>query len=241
MKTAWTVIASAAGVALLATGCSSGSDDPGVARLDDTDATVAIAGADFGSAEDQALAFAQCMRDNGVDFPDPTVDPDGAPNFEGAFGRGQDGGFDPQDTSFQDAMTACGDLMEGLSVGPGSRDFDSEAMNEALYAYTQCLRDEGLDVGDITLGGGFGTGHPPIGAAPGGDTAGATGAPSVDQGDQPAPPADGVRGGGFESTDRFATQLGQDPTDPAWIAANDTCQPALGEAMTSVGVPGAAG
>ncbi len=240
MKTAWKVIAGSAGVALLTTGCSSGSDEPGIAQLDETSATAAVAGAEFGSAEDQALAFAQCMRDNGVDFPDPTVDADGAPNFDGAFGRGQDGGFDPQDTSFQDAMTACGDLMEGLSVGPGSRDVDSDAMNEALYAYTQCLRGEGLDVGDITLDGGFGGGQGP-GGAPGGDAAGATLAPFPNDGDQPSPPADGVRGGGFDSTDRFATRLDQDPEDLAWIAANEVCQPALGEAMTSAGVPGAAG
>ncbi|PKQ17880.1 MAG: hypothetical protein CVT68_06220 [Actinobacteria bacterium HGW-Actinobacteria-8] len=240
MNSAWKVIAGAAGVALLATSCSSGSDEPGVARLEGTDATVAIAGTDFGSAEDQALAFAQCMRDNGVEFPDPTVDADGSPSFEGAFGRGQEGGFDPQDTSFQEAMTACDDLMEGLSVGPGNRDFDSDAMNEALYAYTQCLRDEGLDVGDITLGGGFGGGQDPGGALAG-DAGGATPAPLPNDGDQPGSPADGVQGGGFDSTDRFATPLGQDPEDPAWIAANQTCQPALTEAMTSVGVPGAAG
>lgn len=237
MKTAWTVIAGAAGVALLATGCSSGSDEPGVAQLDGTDATGATAAADLGSAEDQALAFAQCMRDNGVDFPDPTVDADGNPSFEGAFGRGQEGGFDPQDTSFQDAMTACGDLMEGLSMGAGDGGFDSGAMNETFYAYTQCLRDEGLDVGDITLDGGFGGGQGPGGAAAGD----ATLAPFPSDGDQPGPPADGVQGGGFDSTDRFATQLGQDPEDPAWIAANEVCQPALEEAMTSVGMPGAAG
>jgi hypothetical protein len=177
------------------------------------------------------------MRDNGIDFPDPTVDADGDPSFDGAFGRGQEGGFDPQDTSFEDAMTACGDLMEGLSVGPGNGDFDSDAMSEAFYVYTQCLRDEGLDVGDITLGGGLGGGlGPGVGAG-----TGETAAPPGDQGDQPAPPADGVRGGGGDPTERFATQLGQDPEDPAWIAANEVCQPALDEAMTSVGAPGAAG
>ncbi len=240
MKTSWTVFVGAAGAALLVTGCGTGSDDPGIAQLDEANATATTTASEFGSSEEQALAFTQCMRDNGVDFPDPTVDADGNPSFDGALGRGQEGGFDPQDTSFEDAMTACGDLIEGLSVGPGGGDFDSDAMNEALYVYTQCLRDEGLDVGDITLDGGFGGGQGPGGAL-GGDAAGATLAPFPDDGDQPAPPADGVRGGGFDSTDRFATQLGQDAEDPAWIAANEVCQPALAEAMTSVGVPGAAG
>jgi hypothetical protein len=237
VKTSWTVFVGAAGAVLLVTGCSTGSDQPGIAQLDETNATVATTASEFGSAEDQALAFAQCMRDNGVDFPDPTVDADGNPSFDGALGRGQEGGFDPQDTSFEDAMTACGDLMEGLSVGPGGGDFDSDAMNEALYVYTQCLRDEGLDVGDITLDGRFGGGQAPDGAG----APGATGVPPVDQGDQPAPPADGVRGGGDDPTDRFATQLDQDPEDPAWITANEVCQPALAEAMTSAGVPGALG
>lgn len=233
-------MASVAGLALALSGCgSNGSDDSGIAKIGDDNATATDGAAASGNAEEQALAFAQCMRDNGVDFPDPTVDADGNPSFEGAFGRGQEGGFDPSDTSFQDAMTACGDLMDGLQMGMGGGgSFDQEGISEALYSYTQCLRDEGLDVGDITLdsmmpGGGGGQGAPDAAAGT------AETPPSLAAGDDARPSfAPGEQGPGGNMTDRFAEQLGQDATDPAWIAANETCQPVLEEAMTAAGVGG---
>jgi len=223
----------AACVAALA-GCGT-SNDSGIAHLAGAaNPTATVANAQ--DAEQQALDFAQCMRDNGVDFPDPTVDANGNPSFEGAFQRSQDGGFDPGDTSFRDAMDACRDLMDGLSFGGGVRggEFDSTAMQDAMLAYTQCLRDEGLDVGDITFDG---PGLRGDGTGPGG----ADVAPTVEPSAGGAPPAGQFQGGG-DRTDRFAQILGQDTSDPAWIAANETCAPALEDAMASLGIgaPGAA-
>lgn len=230
---------SMAGLALVLSGCSSTAEDSGIAKIGDANAASAAPAAASGTDEEQALAFAQCMRDNGVDFPDPTVDADGSPSFADAFGRGQDGGFDPTDTSFRDAMTACSDLMDGLQIGPGSGSVDQEAMSEALYSYTQCLRDEGLDVGDITLDSQRAGGGPGTGTGAGTDATQPTAPPA---GAQPDAPAAGERGGGTDISERFAEQLGQDATDPAWIAANETCQPVLTAAMTAAGVgtPGAA-
>ncbi len=227
--------------ALLATGCGSGTDESGIAQLDNTDTANSTAEAGSESSEEQALAFAQCMRDNGVDFPDPTVDADGNPSFEGAFGRSEDGGFDPQDTSFQDAIAACGDFMEGMAMAPGGGDFDSDAINEALYAYTQCLRDEGLDVGDITLGGLMGGMGSPGGASGEAGPENAGDAPALADGEQPERPPEGVRGGGGDPSERYAEQLGQDADDPAWTAANEVCQPVLEDAMSSTGMPGVQG
>lgn len=238
MLTRTLAISGVAALALALSGCTSSSDDSGIAKIGDVNTAASAPAVASGTDEEQALAFAQCMRDNGVDFPDPTVDADGSPSFAGAFGRGQEGGFDPTDTSFQDAMTACSDLMDGLQIGPGSASVDTEAISEALYSYTQCLRDQGLDVGDITLDsqrqGGAGAG---VGADAGTDGTPPTAAPS---GDRPDAPAAGEAGPGTNMSDRFAEQLGQDVTDPAWIAANDTCQPVLEEAMTAAGVGGQA-
>ncbi|NYI40059.1 hypothetical protein [Demequina lutea] len=228
-------MASVAGLALVLSGCSSQTTNSGIANLGNAKAGPTAAAKPKGSAEDQAIAFAQCMRDNGVDFPDPTVDAQGNPSFANAFKQSQSGGFKPGDTSFRTAMTACQSLASGLQIGGGGGNFDSQAMTDALYSYTQCLRDQGLDVGDITLG----SGRPGGGGAPGagGTTSGGTSSgsnaapPSAAPGDGQAPA--GVRGGGFNNTDRFATQLGQDPTSPAWIAANKVCQPVLTKAMTS--------
>ncbi len=224
MKKIRPMIGAALGVAVLAlSACAGGANGPGVASLNTPGAQPGVSPTSAASAEEQALAFAQCMRDNGVDFPDPTVNADGSPSFEGAFGRGQAGGFDPTDTTFRDAMNACGSLMQGMVMGSGpggpGGNFDPAAIQEAMLPYTNCLREQGLDVGDLTL-------QQPdraVGAAP-------NVSPSAGGTVVTGPPP-GEQGGGFDRSDMFARMLGQDPTDPAWIAANEACQSLLDNAF----------
>ncbi len=60
---------------------------------------------------DRLLDFSKCMRDHGIDFPDP--------QFEGGGVRMQmDEGMDPSSQAFKDAQEACGDLLPG--GGPGT-------------------------------------------------------------------------------------------------------------------------
>ena len=68
--------------------------------------------------QDKMLEFSQCMRDNGVDFPDP--------DFSGGGGRisiGGPGGIDPSSKDFQAAQEACqsilGDSGPQFNGGPG--------------------------------------------------------------------------------------------------------------------------
>ena len=230
-------MASVTGLVLALSACSSTGQSSGIAQLGNATSNPTVAAKPAGSAEDQAIAFAQCMRDNGVDFPDPTVDAQGNPSFAGAFNRSQSGGINPGGASFRTAMTACADLAKGLRIGGGGNGgFDTTAITEALYTYTQCLRDQGLDVGDITLGAGRAGGGAAAGSG-GASSGGASGTnatpPSMAPGGvQPSAPPAGVRGAGGNITDRLAEQLGQDPKSPAWIAANTKCQPALEKAFT---------
>jgi len=229
-------MASVTGLVLALSACSSTGQSSGIAQLGNPTSNPTASAKAAGSAEDQAIAFAQCMRDNGVDFPDPTVDAQGNPSFAGAFDRSKSGGINPGGTSFRTAITACADLAKGLQIGGGGGGgFDQTAIKEALYTYTQCLRDQGLDVGDITLGAGRAGGGAAAGS--GGNAAPPSAAPG---GVQPSAPPAGVRGAGGNITDRLAEQLGQDPTSAAWIAANTKCQPALEKAFTGAG-GGAAG
>ncbi len=55
----------------------------------------------------QALAHAKCMRDHGVDFPDPTFGEDGGAMVD----IGPDSGLDPSSPTFKRAQEACQDLM----------------------------------------------------------------------------------------------------------------------------------
>ena len=169
-----TTMSIAAAVALVLSACGGGDDDAasgsddgelviaGDGAADETISTDGDAGASQ-TDEEQALAFAQCMRDEGVDFPDPTTNADGSIDFFGGLGPGGGGGFDPNDTSVQDAIEVCGSLIDGASFLPNGGDgFDAETQ-DTLLEFTQCLRDNGLDVDDPDFSnfdgdGGFGGG-----------------------------------------------------------------------------------
>ncbi len=63
-------------------------------------------------AQDKALRFARCMREHGVDMPDP--DFSGGPGGGGLRIEIGIGGIDPGSETFQAAQEACGELF-----GPG--------------------------------------------------------------------------------------------------------------------------
>ena len=73
------ILATVAVVALVAA-CSGTATGPGVATLDDPSASGSPGASPAASAltpQDAALAFARCMRENGIDMPDPIISTDG--------------------------------------------------------------------------------------------------------------------------------------------------------------------
>lgn len=223
------------GLVILGACASGGSEAAQVATLDtsggsdgaSTDTAVAV------DTQESLLAYASCMRDNGVEMADPTVDADG--NVSGGFGP--QGGIDPRSEEFQTAQEACGDLIEGVTLGGGQGGgrFDQTAIQDGLNEFTDCLRDEGLDVDDVSLRGpGQGDG-PPDGSIPAGGPTGSDGGGGFAGGPPGSLPdgADGPGGSGFDPTARFVEQLGLDDTDPATAAALEVCTPLLTEAFTA--------
>ena len=130
------------GLGALLAACSdepSGSEagsDPGSGSADGGSGSGAQGDASDGG---DVLAFAQCMRDNGVDdFPDPS---------SGVFTAGADVQNDPD---FDTAMGACQDLLPNGGNGTVSGTTD-----EDLLAFAQCMRDNGVpDFPDPSTGGG---------------------------------------------------------------------------------------
>jgi hypothetical protein len=101
------------------------------------------------NAEDAALDYAKCMREHGVDVPDPKP---GA----GGFGI-QIQSSDPQENEkFQDAQDACGDILQ-KAIPEGDRP-DPAEMRDKLHEMTECLRDKGYDVPEPQV---FGPGDSP--------------------------------------------------------------------------------
>lgn len=156
------------------------------------------------SDEERLLRFADCMRDNGVDFPDPVVQADGTVRF--GIRPGADGATEAEglglDLDLSAAAEACADLLQGLSIGGGAATgpatVDITELQDSLLEFARCMRDNGVDMGDPDFG--------DLGPRGGGND-GPTGGPIVQvwelSGDGPA---------------------GVDFGDPDVAAAFETCQ-----------------
>lgn len=139
-----------------------GSDDGGVATLEDTRSdgglqrTVEDAA---GTADDEQalLAFAACMRENGVEeFPDPVLNADGSVEFTGS---GQDPFAGVDNDTAEAAVNACIGELEGVAFAPGGADFDLNEIQDALVEFAACMRDNGIDFDDPDLANAFGEGE----------------------------------------------------------------------------------
>ena len=90
------------------------------------------------------LAFAECMREQGVDMPDPEPGSGG----RRAFRVGGDSGISPE--AFEQAREACGEHLEG--VRPEMSEEQQEEFKESALAHARCMREHGIDMPDPTFG-----------------------------------------------------------------------------------------
>jgi hypothetical protein len=138
-----------ASATLLVAGCGAGSSNPGVAKLSSGTSspgsadgaaggtTNAATGADAtgaGSPEAAALAFAGCMRANGVPhFPDPKAG--------GGFLFHTGAGIDPSSPAFKAAQAKC---KKFLPPGPGSGSPPSAKTLAHFLTIARCMRSHGV-------------------------------------------------------------------------------------------------
>jgi hypothetical protein len=124
-------------------GCGSADGGDGVASAGGT--STAASGNQKASEEEQAFEFVACMREHGIDLPDP--EPDG----EGGYKLGL-GDIDRDDPALLPALEACRDLL------PDSvRDVaDDPKTQDQLREFAKCMREHGIDLPDPDPNGGFG-------------------------------------------------------------------------------------
>jgi hypothetical protein len=159
-KTFKVFIAFMASLVLVLSACGDSAEESGsgVATLENSGSTTSAPGAAAPTSEQtraqeeinelKLLEFSACIRGEGIaGFPDVKVDSDGAIDFAALVSTGID--FQSQD--FLDARRVCDPLLEGIQLGANAAP-DFEAINETLFEFTECLRDQGLDVGDFQLG-----------------------------------------------------------------------------------------
>ena len=92
-----------------------------------------------------ALKFAQCMREQGIDHPDPDAN--------GLFRIEPDQGFDPQSAKFREAMEACEKYLAATGPPPELSDEDRKKLEEQMLAFAKCMRKQGIDLPDPKFGG----------------------------------------------------------------------------------------
>ena len=131
---------------LLISACTIGGEETqAVATLDTSPQNEVLA--EEVSFEEGVLSFAQCMREEGIDFPDPTFDADGNPNFQ-EFDLASE-----NQEKFEAAFTNCEDILRNAL--PDEFDLDPEveaALIDASLEFSQCMRDQGIDFPDPVPG-----------------------------------------------------------------------------------------
>jgi len=88
-------------------------------------------GGESASREEAGLEFAECMREHGVEMEDPEP--------------GQNITIDNDDPTTRKALAACnGKLGAGQELSAE----EDEELKEGALAFAQCMRDEGIEMGD---------------------------------------------------------------------------------------------
>lgn len=140
------------GVAALLTlalvGCtkpSSSSDVASLAGGEGATATTAAKPKTKEDAQDAMRQFAKCMREHGIDMPDPQDDGDGKVIFGGPAG-----GNPPDKAKMEAANKACEPLMKDAvrNGGPKPDPAEEAKMREDALQFAKCMREHGVDMPD---------------------------------------------------------------------------------------------
>jgi hypothetical protein len=154
------VLVGALALTLGVAACGGGDKTGGVASLSGsskpTATTSASSSKDFKQA---ALEFARCMRQHGIDMPDPKFTGNGGVTQSLKAGPGGKG---PDDPKFKAAQQACQKYMPngGTAKKPNPQE------QQQMLAFARCMRQHGIDMpdpganGGIVVNGGPGTVKP---------------------------------------------------------------------------------
>jgi hypothetical protein len=127
---------------LVLAACGGDDDSDGVASLNGS--TAQSENGDGSSKAEQdpqeaALDYAKCMREHGIDMPDPVngrIELNVDPNV-------------PVE-KVEKAQKACKDILE--KAGPQLSEEQQNALQDAQLAFAKCMRDHGIDMPDPRFG-----------------------------------------------------------------------------------------
>jgi hypothetical protein len=102
--------------------------------------------------EDAMLAFARCMREHGIDMPDPDTSGGGAGVVTFSADAAGGGKLDAETSKFAEAHEACKDLMGDAGPQNMSPEQQQEMQDQAL-AFSRCMREHGVNMPDPSFDG----------------------------------------------------------------------------------------
>ncbi len=139
-------------LALMLAACTGAAAAPSVASLDDPAASGTPApSASPMTPQDAALAYAGCMRENGIDMPDPVVTDDGEGRVSISQGASDRNGSKEE---FLEAEEECRHFMEAAMPTEDREPLSAEDMDKML-AFAQCMREHGIPMDDPSADGGI--------------------------------------------------------------------------------------
>src|SRR5262249_60195797 len=105
----------------------------------------------------QALRFPRCMRQQGANMADPTVDAKGNVRLQ------PPAGAMPGQADLEKARNACRQYLQGLQQGFTNQ--DQTQAQDALLKYARCMRKNGYDMPDPNFAAQGSSSGGPIGGA----------------------------------------------------------------------------
>jgi len=136
-------------VAVLASACggSSGAGGEGVATAGGTGtANPATDGSPSKDPQQAGLDFARCMREQGVDMPDPEVGERGMVMVGPRRAEGEPGGDQRPPAGFEEAHRACAHFLEDMIQDDHAKPDPAE--QDRALEFARCMRENGVDMPD---------------------------------------------------------------------------------------------
>jgi hypothetical protein len=131
-------------LALALAGCGGGGKSDGVASVGGYDKATATSPGGGKDPKQQQLAYARCMRQHGMNVPDPQ------PGGDLSFAVLPEG-VNPDDPKFKAAQQAC----QQYTPNGGQPPKLNPQQQQQLLAFTRCMRQQGINMPDPDANGGL--------------------------------------------------------------------------------------
>jgi hypothetical protein len=103
--------------------------------------------------QDAMIEFAECMREQGIDFPDPQIEDGGGVVIAGPAGGGEGPPSEADLAEVEAAQEACEPILEEVEGAMPEIDPEQQQeMQDQALEFAECMREQGIDMPDPVFG-----------------------------------------------------------------------------------------